>query len=198
VTASGAHDLVVIGASWGGLDALRSLLRALPGDLDATVAVAQHRAPESHPTAFRDLLGAVTLLSVSDAHDKEPLRRATVFLAPPDYHLLIEGEHLALSTEAAVSFSRPSVDVLFESAAEAARERCVGVVLTGANDDGARGLARVHEFGGAAIVQDPATAERYEMPRAAVAAVPGAHVLPLEEIAGLLTALCGTAKVARV
>jgi two-component system chemotaxis response regulator CheB len=198
VTASGARDLVVIGASWGGLDALRSLLGALPGDLDATIAVAQHRAPESHPTAFRDLLGAVTLLEVSEAHDKQPLQRGTVFLAPPDYHLLVEGAHFSLSTEAAVSFSRPSVDVLFESAAEAARDRCVGVVLTGANDDGARGLARVHELGGAAIVQDPASAERYEMPRAAVRAVPDAHVLPLEEIPGLLTALCGTAKVAPV
>jgi two-component system chemotaxis response regulator CheB len=198
VKSSGAHDLVVIGASWGGLDALRNLLRGLPGDLDATVAVAQHRAPESHPTAFRDLLGAVTLLDVTDAHDKEPLQRGTVFLAPPDYHLLIESEHFALSTDAAVSFSRPSVDVLFESAAEAARERCVGVVLTGANDDGARGLARVRELGGAAIVQDPASAERPEMPLAAAAAVPDAHVLPLEEIAGLLTALCGTARVARV
>jgi len=198
MTAAGAHDLVVIGASWGGLDALRLLLRTLPGDLDATLAIAQHRAPESHPTAFRDLLGAVTVLRVSDAHDKEPLRRGSVFLAPPDYHLLVEGEHFALSTEAHVSFSRPSIDVLFESAAEAARERCVGVVLTGANHDGAQGLARVHELGGVAIVQDPATAERHEMPRAAVTAVPSAHVLPLEEIAELLVVLCGTAKVATV
>jgi two-component system chemotaxis response regulator CheB len=198
VTPSGAHDLVVIGASWGGLDAVRTVLRGLPGDLDAAVAVAQHRAPLSHPTAFRDLLGAVTRLVVSEAHDKQPLERGTVFLAPPDYHLLIEGEHLALSTEAAVSFSRPSIDVLFESAAESARERCVGLVLTGANDDGARGLARVRELGGVAIVQDPATAERHEMPRAALAAVPDARVLTVEEIAAMLTTLCGPAKIAAV
>jgi two-component system, chemotaxis family, protein-glutamate methylesterase/glutaminase len=198
VSASGAHEVVVIGASWGGLDALRSLLRALPGDLDAALVVAQHRAPESHPTAFRDLLGAVTPLTVCDAEDKQPLKRGVVFLAPPDYHLLVDGEHLSLSTEAHVSFSRPSIDVLFESAAETARERCVGVVLTGANDDGAAGLARIRELGGVAIVQDPATAERAEMPRAAVAAVPSAHVLPLDEIPALLLTLCGTAKVATV
>jgi two-component system chemotaxis response regulator CheB len=198
VTASGAHEIVAIGASWGGLDALRSLLGKLPGELDAAVLIAQHRAPESHPTAFRDLLGAVTRLTVCDAEDKQPLRRGVVFLAPPDYHLLVDGEHLSLSTEAHVSFSRPSIDVLLESAAEAARERCVGVVLTGANDDGAAGLARIRELGGAAIVQDPATAERPEMPRAAVAAVPGAHVLPLDRIPGLLVTLCGTAKVATV
>jgi two-component system chemotaxis response regulator CheB len=198
VSASGAHEVVVIGASWGGLDALRGLLGALPGDLDAAVVVAQHRAPESHPTAFRDLLGAVTRLTVCDAEDKQPLKRGVVFLAPPDYHLLVDGEHLSLSTEAHVSYSRPSIDVLFESAAEAARERCIGVVLTGANDDGAAGLARIRELGGVAIVQDPATAERPEMPSAAVAAVPSAHVLPLDEIPALLLTLCGTATVATV
>jgi two-component system chemotaxis response regulator CheB len=191
VTASGTHDLVAVGASWGGLDALRVLLRGLPRDLDAAVVVAQHRAPESHPTALRDLLGAVTLLGVLDAEDKQPLERGVVFLAPPDYHLLVEEGHLALSTEGAVSFSRPSADVLLESAADALRERCVGVVLTGANDDGARGLARVVELGGVAIVQDPATAERPEMPRAALRAVSAAQVLQLDEIADALVALCG-------
>jgi two-component system, chemotaxis family, protein-glutamate methylesterase/glutaminase len=198
VTASGAHEVVVIGASWGGLDALRRLLGGLPADLDAAVVVAQHRAPESHPTAFRDLLGAATRLTVCDAEDKQPLKRGVVFLAPPDYHLLVDGEHLSLSTEAHVAYSRPSIDVLFASAAETARERCVGVVLTGANDDGAAGLARIRELGGVAIVQDPASAERQEMPSAAVGAVPDAHVLPLEEIPELLVRLCGAGKVAAV
>jgi two-component system chemotaxis response regulator CheB len=190
--ADGGSELVVVGASWGGLDALRRLLRELPADLDAAVVVAQHRAPESHPTAFRDLLAAVTRLKVCDVDDKQPLAAGSVFLAPPDYHSLVEGEHLALSVEGAVSFSRPSIDVLFESAAESFRERCVGVVLTGANDDGAHGLKRIAELGGTAIVQDPATAERDEMPRAALAAVPEARVTSLEEIPGLLVELCGT------
>jgi len=131
-------------------------------------------------------------LTVHDGDDKQPIERGHVYLAPPDYHLLVEREHLALSVEGPVAFSRPSIDVLLESAAEAYGERCVGVVLTGANDDGARGLARIRELGGAAIVENPDTAERAEMPGAALAAVPDAHVAQLDEIAPLLVELCGT------
>jgi two-component system chemotaxis response regulator CheB len=186
------RDLVAIGTSWGGLDALRTILRALPGHLDAALVVAQHRGPDAHPSAFRSLLGAATRLNVCDGDDKQPINRGYVYLAPPDYHLLVEREHLALSVEAPVAFSRPSIDVLLESAAEAYGERCVGVVLTGANDDGARGLARIRALGGAAIVEDPETAARPEMPRAALAAVPDAQVARLDEIPSLLVELCGT------
>jgi two-component system chemotaxis response regulator CheB len=190
------HDLVAIGASWGGLDALRAILGGLPADLDAAVVVAQHRSAESsHPTALRDLLASATPLQVRDADDKDALARGTVYLAPPNYHLLVEGATLALSTDAYVSHARPSIDVLFESAAEAFRERCVGVVLTGANCDGARGLARIVELGGTALVQDPATAVRTEMPRAALRAVPNARVAALDELSSLLVDLCGHAKV---
>jgi two-component system chemotaxis response regulator CheB len=195
MTGQGGHDLVAIGASWGGLEAVREILRALPVDLDAAIVVAQHRAPESHRTALRDLLGAATTLEVCEIDDKDTLRRGVVHLAPPDYHVLVEGETLALSTDAAVAHARPSVDVLLETAAEAFRERCAGVVLTGANDDGARGLARVAELGGAAVVQDPTDAVRPEMPRAALAAVPSARVAPLAELPSLLVELCGIAKV---
>jgi two-component system chemotaxis response regulator CheB len=188
-------DLVAIGASWGGLDAFRDLLRDLPAELDAAIVIAQHRSPESHPTAFRDLLGAVTRLRVCEADDKDGLRAGTVYVAAPDYHLLVDRGSLSLSTDEPVQFARPSIDVLFESAAESYRERCVGVVLTGANDDGARGLARVVELGGTAIVQDPTEATRDEMPLAALAAVPGARVARAAEIAPLLVELCGTAKV---
>jgi two-component system, chemotaxis family, protein-glutamate methylesterase/glutaminase len=190
-----SHDLVAIGASWGGLDAVRTLLGGLPAELDAAVVIAQHRAPESHPTAFRDLLGAVTRLKVREGADKDELRPGTAYLAAPDYHLLVERRTLALSTDEPVQYARPSIDVLLQTAAEAYRERCVGIVLTGANADGASGLARVVELGGAAIVQDPATAERDEMPRAALARVPGATVAPIGEIASLLVELCGLAKV---
>jgi len=187
--------LVAIGASWGGLDALRRILGGLPSDLDAAVVVAQHRGPESHRTAFRDLLGAVTALTVREGRDKQELVQGVVYLAPPDYHLLVEGTSLALSTDEPVMYARPSIDVLFETAAESYRARCVGVVLTGANADGAHGLARVAELGGLAIVQDPAGAERDEMPRAALAAVPGARVAQVDEIASLLVDACGLAKV---
>ncbi len=188
-------DLVAIGASWGGLEVFREVLRDVPAELDAAIVIAQHRSPESHPTAFRDLLGAITRLPVREAGDKDDLQRGTVYIAAPDYHLLVDPGSLSLSTDEPVQFARPSIDVLFESAAESYRERCVGVVLTGANDDGARGLARVVELGGTAIVQDPAEATRDEMPLAALAAVPQARVAKAAEIAPLLVELCGTAKV---
>jgi two-component system, chemotaxis family, protein-glutamate methylesterase/glutaminase len=186
----GAHDLVAVGASWGGLRALRVVLGGLPREFPAPVVVVQHRSAESHPTALRDLLGAATRLTVHDAGDKQPLEPGCVYLAPPDYHTLVADDHLELSVDAAVGHSRPSIDVLFETAAEARRERCAGVVLTGANADGARGLARIAELGGAAVVQEPRTAERAEMPRAALAAVPTARVVPLEAIPGALVELC--------
>lgn len=186
------HHLVVVGASWGGLDAIRTILQGLPAELDAAVVVAQHRSPESHPTAFRDLLGAVTRLKVCEAGDKDELEPGTVFVAAPDYHLLIDEGTVALSTDEPVQFARPSIDVLFETAAESYRERCVGVVLTGANADGAAGLKRVAELGGLALVEDPATATRDEMPHAAIAAVPDARVAPVTDLAALLVEVCGT------
>jgi two-component system, chemotaxis family, protein-glutamate methylesterase/glutaminase len=189
------RELVAIGASWGGLDALRSVLQPLPASFPAATVVVQHRSPESQPGAFCELLGAVTRLAVEDARDKQPLEPGHVYLAPADYHVLVEDDHLALSTEGPVAFARPSIDLLFESAAEARRAGCVGVVLTGANHDGAEGLARIVELGGAAIVQDPAGAVRAEMPRAALAAVPSALVVPLEGIPQLLLELCAPAEV---
>jgi two-component system chemotaxis response regulator CheB len=185
------RSLIAVGASWGGLRAVRSLLAGLPGDLAAAVVVAQHRSPDSHRTALRDLVAAATPLEVCEPGDKEDLRAGVAYLAAPDYHLLVDDGHLELSVDEPVAFARPSIDVLLESAADAYRERCVGVVLTGANDDGARGLAHVVERGGAALVQDPAEAERPEMPEAALAAVPDARVASLEELPDLLVALCG-------
>ena len=120
---------------------------------------------------------------MTEAEDKDDLVRGHVYLAPSDYHLLVERDGtLALSTDERVQYARPSIDVLFESAADAYRERCVGVVLTGLNEDGAAGLARIKQLGGVAIVQDPQTAERGEMPAAAIVATTADVILPLEEI----------------
>ena len=190
-----AHDLVVMGASWGGLQALRTVLGGLPAELGAAVVLVQHRSAGSHATAFRDLLAAATALRVCDIDDKDPLEPGHVYVAPADFHTLVDGDHLELSLDAAVEYSRPSIDVTITSAAESHRERCVGFVLTGANADGAAGLARVAELGGAAIVQDPAMAERGEMPRAALTAVPAARVVPLAAIAAHLVELCATSGV---
>lgn len=184
-------QLVAMGASWGGLEVLRVILQALPRDLCAAVVVAQHRSPESARSGLRDLLRAATSLTVREADDKDELLAGTVYLAPPDYHLMVQGRSLTLSIDAPVQYARPSIDVLLSSAAESFREHCVGVVLTGANADGARGLARIAELGGVTIVQDPETAARPEMPAAALAAVPQARVARVEDIAGLILARCG-------
>jgi two-component system chemotaxis response regulator CheB len=184
-------DLVVIGASWGGLRALGVVLPALPGDFPLPVVVAQHRDADSEDQLLSRLLTRDTGLRVVDADDKAPLEPGTVLLAPPGYHLLMADECVELSCDAPVQFSRPSIDVLFESAAEAFGERVIGVLLTGANADGAAGLAEIQRRGGMTIVQDPETAERPEMPRAAVERFQPDHVVALEDIAGLLCRVVG-------
>jgi two-component system, chemotaxis family, protein-glutamate methylesterase/glutaminase len=184
--------LVVVGASMGGLHALSTVLGGLPAGIDAAVVVVQHRSPDSQPGALERTLGSHSGLPVREVEDKDPIERGNVYLAPPDYHLLIEGTSLALSLEERVQFSRPSIDVLFESAAEAFGNRVIGVLLTGANEDGAAGLARIRVRGGFTIVQDPVSAERRSMPDAAIALGAAQRVVPLEAIATLVTELCGT------
>lgn len=182
-------ELVVIGCSWGGLAACQSLLAALPCRPCPPIVVAQHRGASR--SALADLIGRRCPWPVLEPDDDEVLRASTVFIAPPDYHLLVEPGHLKLSTDAPVNHSRPSIDVLFESAAVAYGCGVVGVVLTGANEDGARGLAAVAARGGTAVVQDPESADRQEMPRAALLAVPDALVMPIEGIGRFVASLCG-------
>jgi two-component system chemotaxis response regulator CheB len=183
-----AVELVVVGCSWGGLVALERLLPGLPPDMRTPVVVVQHRNAQASPLA--SLLARYTTRPVCEAEDKEAIVAGRIYLAPQGYHLLAERGHFALSTEGPVQYTRPSIDALFESAADAFADRVVGVVLTGANDDGAAGLAAIVRRGGHAIVQDPATAERAAMPRAALAAVPDAVVLPVEDIGPHLGELC--------
>jgi two-component system chemotaxis response regulator CheB len=185
-----AVELVAIGASWGGLRAIGCVLETLPPDFGAAVVIAQHRQPRGeHEDRLTSLLGARCELDVREADDKQALRPGVVLVAPADYHLLVEPGSVALSVDRLVNFSRPSIDVLLGSAADAYGARAAGVVLTGANADGAAGLARIAGRGGPAIVQDPDTATRREMPDAALAAVPSALVVELEDIGALLTEL---------
>jgi two-component system chemotaxis response regulator CheB len=188
VNAQGHYEVVVVGASWGGLVALERLLAELPDDVETPIVIAQHRSPESE--LLRNLLQTHTARTVCEAGDKDPLRPRMVYLAPPDYHLLIEGREFALSTDERVQYARPSIDVLFESAADAFREKTVAVVLTGANDDGAHGAARIRDRGGIVVVQDPREAERRAMPDAAIAAANPHAVLPVAEIARFLGTIC--------
>jgi two-component system chemotaxis response regulator CheB len=184
------HELVLIGASAGGLDAVCSIIRGLPANFGMAVCVVQHRSRESD--ALCEVLQDCTAMNIEDATDKAAIVPGHVYLAPADYHLLIEEGHYSLSVDAPEMFSRPSIDVAFESAADSYGDRVVGVILTGANKDGARGLRHVVDRGGIALVQDPATAEVAVMPAAAIRAVPEAEVLSLADIPGRLLSLQST------
>jgi two-component system chemotaxis response regulator CheB len=186
-----AYELVVIGASWGGLTALERVLGDLPSDFPTPIAVAQHRSADGRGGGLATLLNGHASMPVVDADDKQPIEPGRVYLAPPDYHLLVEADRFALSVDDAVLYSRPSIDVLFESAADQYRDRVIGVILTGANEDGAQGIAAISRLGGFTIVQNPVEAERPEMPRAALRAVEPDKVLSLAAIAPVLVELCG-------
>jgi two-component system chemotaxis response regulator CheB len=174
------------------VDALSVVLPALPEQYPLPVLVVVHLPPDKK-SVMAELFRARCRVEVKEAEDKEPARPGTVYFAPPDYHVLVEPDgRLSLSSEEPVIYSRPSVDVLFESAADAYGESLVAVVLTGASADGARGLKAVCEAGGTALVQDPATAHSAAMPQAALAACPGAAALPLGEIAARLVRHGGT------
>lgn len=174
---------------------METLLRGIPADLPAAVAVVIHRG-KGDDAMLAGLLRQACAMPLGDAEDKEPIRAGRVYLAPAEYHLLVEGDHFALSTERPINHARPSIDALFESAAFGIRnakvgtrsdfDLVIGVVLSGANDDGARGLALIAARGGEAIVQDTKTAEAAAMPEAAIKAVADAHVMPVEEIGPFL------------
>jgi two-component system chemotaxis response regulator CheB len=182
------YDIVVVGTSWGGLAALRTLVGGLPKDFMMAVTLVQHRHKDSDQL-LRVLLQERSALEVCEVEDKMPIEHGRVYVAPPDYHTLVERGHFSLSTEAPVRYSRPSIDVTFTSAADSYAHRTVGIVLTGANADGAEGLRKISDRGGMVIVQDPATAESKVMPDAARRSVPRAKVLPLEEIVAFVGSL---------
>ena len=184
-------SIIVVGASWGGLAAVSRILGGLPSDFGVPVAIVQHRSPHAD-NFLASLLQDVTPLRVVDVEDKEPLLPRSIYIAPANYHLLVDNGHLSLSTDPLVRFSRPSIDVTFLSAADTYPGSTIGVVLTGANDDGSRGLRHIVDRGGKALVQDPLTAESPVMPRAAQRAVPEAAVIPLDKIAQHLVQMVGS------
>ena len=190
-------DAIVVGASAGGVDALLALMPALPAHARAAVIIVLH-LPRQRPSALAQIFGNRCALPVCEAEDKEPVAPGTVYVAAPDYHLLVDrapgragrgAPILALSADDPVNYSRPSIDVLFESAADVYGERVAGVVLTGANGDGAAGLHAVRRAGGVTIVQDPTSAVASAMPSAALALGPADYVLPIDGIARLLSTL---------
>ncbi len=184
------YRAVVIGASAGGLAAFETVLRSLKPSFCIPVLLVQHISPNSEsylPMHFQDR----SALDVKEAEDKEPIRRGNLYIAPPNYHILVEHDGcIALSIDPPVNYSRPSIDVLFESAAEYFQNELIGIVLTGANSDGAKGLKRIKNKGGLTVVQSIETAEAKAMPAAAIEAVDVDHILSLEGIGHLLSDVC--------
>jgi two-component system, chemotaxis family, protein-glutamate methylesterase/glutaminase len=175
-------DAVAIGASAGGIEVLSVLLSSLPASCRASFLVVMH-IPRERPSLLPDVFGAKCALPVREAEDKEPVQPGTVYFAPPDYHLLVDrGPAFALSSDAPVHFSRPSIDVLFDSAADIYGERLLGLILTGANQDGAEGLAAIGRAGGRTVVQEPGSAAVPFLPEAALQAGPVDFVLSLAQL----------------
>jgi two-component system chemotaxis response regulator CheB len=180
---------IAIGASAGGVDALLEILPALQRECGVSVFVVVH-LPREGPSRLVEIFANKCRLNVAEADDKQPIETGSIYFAPPDYHLLVDdGPCLSLSADELVHFSRPSLDVLFESAADVYGSTLLGCVLTGANSDGASGLAAVERAGGRTIVQTPASAVAKAMPLAALQAAPGSVSLGVAEIADLLATL---------
>lgn len=187
---SARFDVVVVGVSAGGVDLLLQVLPRLPQDFPVPIVVCLHAAPGT-TGELASMLDQRVPLSVVEAADKQPFGPRHVYLAPGGYHLLLEREGVfSLSVDEPVRFARPSVDVLFDSAAAAFRQRVLAIVLSGANDDGARGLQCIKAAGGTVIVQDPASALAPDMPRAALAAVAPDHCVKPAQLPALLLRLC--------
>ena len=183
------YQAIVIGTSKGGPEALEKILSALPADFHFPIVIVLHRNRASKEGMEKQLVSSCALI-VKQAEDKEMVEEGHVYLAPPDYHLLLEDEHsLSLSADEKINFSRPSIDVLFESAADAYGENLIGILLTGANSDGAHGLKQIQESGGFTIVQDPKEAIASAMPMAALKCFTPDEIMSLQEIGKFLLGL---------
>jgi len=182
------RDIVVIGASAGGLEALQRLLAALPGNMDAAILVVLHTS-NHEGSVLPNILGRAGPLPALHPEDGAPIRKGRLYIAPPNVHMIVADGHVQLVAGPRENLHRPAIDPLFRSAAAAYGPRVIGVVLTGLLDDGTSGLMVVRASGGEAIVQDPETATFASMPRSALKQVPDARVLPLEQIPGMLVRL---------
>jgi len=187
------YEAIVIGVSSGGMNALKFISSALPADFSIPIIIVQHVSARSDNEWIK-LLNKKSNLTIKEADEKEKIETGNVYIAPANYHLMIENDKtFSLTIDEYVNFARPSIDVLFESAAEAYKDKLIGVVLTGSNNDGSKGIKRIKELGGMAIIQDPETAESPIMPASAIAAclsgrqaVQLDYILSLEKIVQLL------------
>ncbi len=185
------YEAIVIGVSAGGVEALKTIFPYLPDGFALPLIVVHHQHSTSDDFLAR-YLNQRCNLEVKHADEKESIQQGAIYFAPPDYHLMIEEDRtFSLSIDPPLNFARPSIDVLFETAADVYGAKLVGMVLTGANADGSKGLSKIKKLGGLAIIQDPETAEVGIMPKAAIAATKVDHILPLEKIGPFICKLVG-------
>jgi len=183
------YEAIVIGTSSGGMNALKFLFSALPIEFGIPIIIVQHISPRSENQWIK-LLNNNSKLYLKEADEKEKIEHGKVYIAPPNYHLMIEqNKTFSLTIDERVNYSRPSIDVLFESAAEAYKNKLIGVILTGSNSDGTKGMKRIKECEGLTVAQDPETAESSYMPASAIAAIQPNYILSLENIIELLIKL---------
>ncbi len=184
-----AFEAIVIGSSAGGLHALKTLIKGLKPGFDIPIIIAQHLSPhsENYMAHFLDQLNTI---KVKEADEREKILAGHAYIAPPNFHLLIENDRtFSLTVEEKVNYARPSIDILFETAAEVFREKLIGIILTGANHDGANGIRKIRFFGGFTIAQNPSSAESDTMPKAAIQTGSILKTMELEEIAVFLNSL---------
>lgn len=180
------YEAIVIGVSSGGMNAMKNIFSSLPGDFSIPVVIVQHLSPRSD-SQWITSLNDKSALDIKEADEKEKIEKGKVYIAPPNYHLMLEKDKtFSLTIDERVNFARPSIDVFFESAAAAYKNKLIGVILTGANNDGTKGMKKIKDYGGLVIAQDPATAESACMPASVIAAMQVDYILPLEDIIRLL------------
>lgn len=181
-----SYEAIVIGVSSGGMNVMKIMFSLLPKDFNTPIIIVQHVSPHSDNQWIK-LLNEKSNLQIKETDEKEKIENGKVYIAPPNYHLLIEKDKtFSLTIDERVNFARPSIDVLFESAADAYKNKLIGIILTGSNNDGTKGIKRIQECGGLTIIQNPETAESDYMPRSALAAIQPDYILSLEEIIRLL------------
>src|SRR5665647_1282864 len=183
------YEAIVIGVSSGGMNAMKVIFSLLPKGFSIPVIIVQHVSAHSNNQWIK-LLNDKSNLYIKEADEKEKIENGTIYIAPANYHLMIEkNKTFSLTIDERVNYARPSIDVLFESAAEAYKDKLIGVILTGSNNDGTNGIKRIKECGGLAIIQNPETAESSYMPASAIATNQPDYILSLEEITALLIKL---------
>jgi two-component system chemotaxis response regulator CheB len=182
-------NIVVIGTSYGGMQALKTILITLPEDFSIPILIVQHLGSQSEDY-LAQYLNNLCQIVVKEAEEKEQIHPGYAYLAPSNYHMLIDKKgYISLGVDEKVNYARPSIDVLFESAVDAFGSNVIGIILTGANSDGSKGLKRIKDYGGVTIVQDPNNAEADAMPKAAINLTQVDYILPLNKIANLLIQL---------